>query len=173
MFTFPCYLGFGSHLNKPIVGVITSGFPEWLSSLTGNPYNPSFMPGIFQSLSQRMTFWERLQNTVLTNLIAGQIISHMNKQSDFVRKYLNIDAEIPDLHRNVAAILVNSHYSINGINPTTPGVIEVGGLHINENSDPLSPVSERWFPSFLCSKNRKSRKLLLRVIDTAQILWKK
>ncbi|XP_043518142.1 UDP-glucosyltransferase 2-like [Frieseomelitta varia] len=144
MFTFPCYLGFGSHLNKPIVGIITSGFPEWLSSYIGNPYNPSFTPGIFQSLSQRMTFWERLQNTVLTNLIAGQIISHMNKQSDFVRKYMNIDAEIPDLYRNVAAILVNSHYSINGINPTTPGVIEVGGLHINENSDPLSPEVKKW-----------------------------
>ncbi|KOX67538.1 UDP-glucuronosyltransferase 1-8 [Melipona quadrifasciata] len=144
MFTFPCYLGFGSRLNKPIVGLITSGFPEWLSSLTGNPHNPSFMPGIFQSLSQRMTFWERLQNTVLTNLMSRQIIYHMNKQSDFVRKYMNIDAEIPDLHRNVAAILVNSHYCINGINSMSPGLIEVGGLHINENSDPLSPEVKKW-----------------------------
>lgn len=144
LFAAPCYLAFGRHLNKPVIGIVTSAFHEWLSTLTGNPNNPSFMPGLFSSFGQRMTFWERLHNTFLTNLISWQMNYYLDEQGVYVKKFFNIDAGIPELYQDIAAILVNSHHSINGVRPMTTGVIEVGGLHINENSDPLTPVSKTW-----------------------------
>lgn len=72
---------------------------------------------------------------------------YMNQQAVYVKKFFNIDADISELYQDIAAILVNSHHSINGIRPMTNGVIEVGGLHINENSDPLTPVSKTWLLS--------------------------
>ncbi|XP_033345713.1 UDP-glucuronosyltransferase-like isoform X2 [Bombus vosnesenskii] len=144
LFAAPCYLAFGRHLNKPVIGIVTSAFHEWLSTLTGNPNNPSFMPGLFSSFGQRMTFWERLHNTFLTNLISWQMNYYLDEQGVYVKKFFNIDASIPELYQDIAAILVNSHHSINGVRPMTTGVIEVGGLHINENSDPLTPELKKW-----------------------------
>ncbi|XP_050469962.1 UDP-glucosyltransferase 2-like isoform X2 [Bombus huntii] len=144
LFAAPCYLAFGRHLNKPVIGIVTSAFHEWLSTLTGNPNNPSFMPGLFSSFGQRMTFWERLHNTFLTNLISWQMNYYLDEQGVYVKKFFNIDAGIPELYQDIAAILVNSHHSINGVRPMTTGVIEVGGLHINENSDPLTPELKKW-----------------------------
>ncbi|XP_017754841.1 PREDICTED: UDP-glucuronosyltransferase 1-9-like [Eufriesea mexicana] len=144
LFMMPCYLAFSRHLKAPIVGVMTSGFHDWLSSVTGNPHNPSYMPCLFAPFSQRMTFWERLQNTLLTNMITWKMKYYLSYQDAYVKKYLGMDVVIDDLYQDIGAILVNTHHSIGGINPTTSAVIEVGGLHVNENSSPLSPEVKKW-----------------------------
>lgn len=51
-----------------------------------------------------------------------------------LREYLGND-DMPylgDLARTTSIMLVNTHYSLNGVRPNTPAVIEVGGLHIRE-----------------------------------------
>lgn len=136
----PCYLAFGTYLKTPVVGMITASFLDWVSHRVGNPINLAFTPGIFSPFTERMTFWERLQNTFTTNMIMLNIDYHVNKQKTYVKQYLNIDAEIPELYKNLALILVNSHHSIIGVRTGSTGVIEVGGLHIKENGDPLTPV---------------------------------
>lgn len=144
LFMAPCFLGLGRHLNVPMVGVITSDFHDWLADATGNPHNPSFMPGLFTPYSQRMTFFERLMNTALTNLITMQMNYYMSSQYEQVKKYFGIDVSINELYRDVGVILVNAHHSVNGVKPSTTGVIEVGGLHISEDADPLDPEVKKW-----------------------------
>ncbi|CAL7940604.1 unnamed protein product [Xylocopa violacea] len=144
LFVLPCYLAFGRHLNLPIVGVMTTNFQDWVSHLTGNPHNPSFVPNLFLSLSQPMTFWERVMNTFVTNKVRRDLQYYMSQQSDYVKQYFNIDESIAELHKGIAAILVNSHHSIDGIGQFTQGVIEVGGLHVNEESDPLPQDLQKW-----------------------------
>ncbi|CAK9814493.1 UDP-glucosyltransferase 2 [Anthophora plagiata] len=144
LFVAPCFLIFGTHLKVPIINMVTSSFYEWESTLIGNPHNPSFVPSTFSSFDQRMTFWDRLVNTFLTNLISTQITYHTAKQVDFVKKHFDTNLTIAELYKNVAAVLVNSHHSLNGIKPMTPGLIEVGGLHVQEDSEPLPPEVEKW-----------------------------
>ena len=45
-----------------------------------------------------------------------------------------------DLAKNTSLMLVNTHYSLNGVRPNTPSVIEVGGLHIKDLK-PLDAVN--------------------------------
>lgn len=44
-----------------------------------------------------------------------------------------------DLAKSTSIMLLNTHYSLNGVRPNTPSVIEVGGLHIKEPKK-LDPV---------------------------------
>lgn len=51
-----------------------------------------------------------------------------------LREYFGND-DMPylgDLVKTTSVMLVNTHYSLNGVRPNTPAVIEVGGLHIRE-----------------------------------------
>ncbi|XP_043264519.1 UDP-glucosyltransferase 2-like [Colletes gigas] len=144
LFIAPCFLGFGRHLKVPMIGVIAANFHDWLSNSVGYPHNPSFMPALFAPFGQRMTFYERLVNTFITNTIAVQMTYYMNFQREYVKKYFNIDVPAYELHRDLSAVLVNSHHSLHGVKPTTPGVIEIGGLHVTEDSDPLAPEVKKW-----------------------------
>ncbi|KOC60177.1 Ecdysteroid UDP-glucosyltransferase [Habropoda laboriosa] len=144
LFVAPCYLAFGTHLSAPMIGVMTSSFHEWEASLTGNPHHPSFVPSIFSPFDQQMTFWERLMNTFLTNLISAQLNYQTAKQVDYVKQHFDTNATIAELYKNLAAILVNSHHSVNGIKPMTPGIIEVGGLHVKDETASLPPEVQKW-----------------------------
>ncbi|XP_078051500.1 UDP-glycosyltransferase UGT5-like [Augochlora pura] len=140
----PCYLAFGRHLKVPMIALMTSSFHDWLDDVTGNLNNPSFVPGLFSTFGQRMGFWDRLLNTVLVNYVSYNIAYHMDIMSKHVKDHFDIDVSVRDLHKDVALYLVNSHHSLNGIKPTTNGVVEVGGLHVTENGDPLSPEVKKW-----------------------------
>lgn len=140
LFMSPCYLAFGTYLKVPVIGMITSSFIDWFSHRAGNPINLAITPGLLTSFTERMTFWERLQNTFITNMIMLQTDYYVNKQNSYVKRYMNLDVEIPELYKNLALILVNSHHSVTGVTTKHTGIIEVGGLHLKEDGDPLTPV---------------------------------
>lgn len=91
-----------------------------------------------------MTFWQRMMNLYVSAYISTTLNHHMSKEVDYVKKYFDMDVAIEDLYKDVAAILVNSHHSINGIRPFTPGIIEVGGMHVKHDADPLPPELQKW-----------------------------
>lgn len=144
VFMSPCYLAFGRHLKVPMVSIMTSSFLDWLEDLTGNPHNPAFMPNVFGNYESPMNFWDRLSNTLLTNFISYQMNSRMDVMSKHVRDNFGIDTPARELHKDIALHLINSHHSLNGVGPTTTGVVEVGGLHVTENGNPLSPEVQKW-----------------------------
>jgi glucuronosyltransferase len=47
---------------------------------------------------------------------------------------------IEELERNVSLVIYNNHFSLNGAKPMVPGVIETGGMHIKQTSEPLPKV---------------------------------
>jgi glucuronosyltransferase len=47
---------------------------------------------------------------------------------------------IEELERNISLVIYNNHFSLNGANPMVPGVIEAGGMHIKQTSEPLPKV---------------------------------
>lgn len=59
-----------------------------------------------------------------------------------VERHFGIEVpSVQDLYNNVAVVLVNSHPSVDGVRPMTPGVVEVGGLHVVDHDEDLSSVS--------------------------------
>lgn len=124
-----------------MIGVVTSDVFDWLRDPLGNPSNTAYMPSILSRYDQQMTFWERLKNTLSTVLINVQIAHYTEKQKEYVKEYFGFETTVDDLHKDVAAVLINSHHTVFGVRPMTQGLIEVGGLHVSGESDPLSPVS--------------------------------
>jgi hypothetical protein len=59
-------LGFGSHFNAKIIGMSTLGQIKYLNDLVHNPMPLSIIPHPFLSLSDRMSFSQRLENIIFT-----------------------------------------------------------------------------------------------------------
>lgn len=141
MFASPCYMAFGRHLKVPMVGTVASVFHDWLSEVSANPMNPSYIPNMFSGYSQHMSFKERLTNFLVTHYLSWEFHYYTNKQLKLVNEHFGMNLpHIKDLYNDISLYLVNSHHSLNGIRPMTTNVIEVGGLHLSDEGDPPSPV---------------------------------
>ena len=141
IFFAPCYLAFGRHLKIPMVGVVTSVLYEWMNDPFGNPDNPSFIPGGSLPYSGNMNFFQRLTNTVSSVTVKAMYNYYSSNQNKYVEKYFGPGfPDIYELHKDVSLVLVNSHFSLNGIRPMTTGVVEVGGLHIQFDNEKLPLV---------------------------------
>lgn len=58
-----------------------------------------------------------------------------------MRKHFGPDVpSVRELEKRIAIILVNSHISLNGIKPTIPAAVDVGGLHVYDEGLTLLPV---------------------------------
>ena len=128
-------------MKVPIIGVTASVLLEWHNDPLGNPSSPAFVPGGFSDFSTEMNFWQRLQNVFVSKLITHQF----NDNTKGLKKYVNENfgpgyPSVYELSKDLALVFVNSHYSLNGVRPFTPGVVEIGGLHIEENEEKLIPV---------------------------------
>ncbi|XP_063972367.1 UDP-glucosyltransferase 2-like [Diachasmimorpha longicaudata] len=144
-FTAQCFLALGRHLDAPVVGLVASKLHDWLFDPFANPLNPSYMPSLFSSFTQRMNFWERLTNTLITNVIGLQINYYLREQVEQVEKYFNRRiSSLNELYDDVSLLLVNEHFSINEIKPATPDVIDVGGLHVHDSDQRLTPELQKW-----------------------------
>lgn len=134
-------MAFGRHLNVPVIGLTASVLLEWHNDAVGNPNSHSFIPGGMTGFSSEMNFWERLQNTFLSKMITIDFNHQVESQKRFIDKYIGAGyPSIYELAREMSLVLVNSHYSLNGVRPFTPGVVEIGGVHVQDNEEKLLPV---------------------------------
>ena len=114
---------------------------DFMNDPFGNPMNPSFIPSSLVSYDQNMNFWQRVLNTISTIFMKSIYNYHIRKQDKFVKKYFgNGYTNVYDLQKDVALVLVNSHFVLNGIRPMTHAVVEVGGLHIQDEGEKLPQV---------------------------------
>ncbi|XP_011056896.1 PREDICTED: UDP-glucuronosyltransferase 1-9-like [Acromyrmex echinatior] len=146
LFAAPCYMAFGRHLKVPMVATVASVFHDWLSEMSANPMNPSYIPHMFSGYSQHMNFKERLTNFLVIHYLSWQFHYYTNaEQLKLINEHFGMNLQhITDLYNDVSLYLVNSHNSLNGIRPMTTNVIEVGGLHLSDEGDPLSPEVQKW-----------------------------
>ena len=88
-----------------------------------------------------MNFPQRVLNTVNIFLMKFIFRYYSQAQNEYVKKYLGPGfPSVYELHRNLSLLLINTHYSINGLRPLANGVIEVGGVHIQDNGEKLPLV---------------------------------
>lgn len=126
----------------PVVGVTTTSLYPWQHDIIGNPENLAISPNNLYEVSSDFTsFWTRLTNAYygLTSKFDYLHITH--SQDEILRQHYGPNApSVREFEKNVSLILMNSFFPINGIKPMTTGLIEVGGLHIQNEGPTLNDV---------------------------------
>ncbi|XP_023245843.1 uncharacterized protein LOC106639852 [Copidosoma floridanum] len=145
-FTANCYFGLGYIFKVPVLAVSTAAEFPWISDFIGNDDNLAYVPNTFYHSIGELNYWGRVENFVTYFMELRKYHSATAKiQTEAMRKYLSSDIpDIREVEKNVALTLVNSNPIISGIKPITPSLVQVAGLHIEENDETLSPELKEW-----------------------------
>lgn len=136
-------LAFGNYYNAPVVAISAFGASKWTTDLVGTPNFPSYVPHTLNHYTDRMTFWERMYNS-LTYWYEDFVhpFYFIPMQQEFMEK-LFPDAKnwpsLEEIRRNVSLVLLNTHTTLGTPRPYAPNMIEVGGMQIQKNVEPLPP----------------------------------
>ncbi|XP_033210442.1 UDP-glucuronosyltransferase-like [Belonocnema kinseyi] len=145
-YTISCFNGLGRVFNVPVITATpTLEFP-WISRQIGNPFSTAFFSTLFMMKAEIKTFWDRLHNTVQTHVALYRFFSRTDDtHTEAMRKFLSTDMPtIREIEKEVALSIVNSHYTLQGVRPNTPAIIEVAGIHIEEDNSTLNMDLKRW-----------------------------
>nr|CAH7741477.1 unnamed protein product [Callosobruchus chinensis] len=145
MFNSDCFLGLADIFNVPVIGLSSCTLMPWSSDRFANPIDTGYIPNNLLALSDRMSFLERVENTVVTTLhrFYFNYIMNANDRS-IAKKYLGEEgSNIDNAIKRSSLMLVNTHFSLNLPRPFVPNIIEIGGVHIGE-SKPLPEHLEKW-----------------------------
>lgn len=141
IFNSEALIGLGRHFNaKAVVGMSTFGASLWTNNLVGNPSPLSFVPHPFLSYTHKMSFNERLQNTLLTGYeMLSMHYSYYPRQAKlFHETFPRIATPFDQVLRNdVGLMLLNTHFTLGYPRPYLPNVVEVGGLNIKREETHL------------------------------------
>lgn len=99
--------------------------------MVGNPSLPSYTPEMLMSFPAKMTFMQRLKNTIF-NIVynINQQILFYPKQNELLKKYISNDINLEDALFNVSLVLLNTHESIAFPSSTVPCMKLIGDTHI-------------------------------------------
>lgn len=103
-----------------------------LDSMLGNPLEPAYVPSLLFDYPQKMTFFQRVSNTLTTYFLAFHLLHSMLDAAaeDAVKlKLWDQKPDFPGLISNASLVFYNSNPILGGVRPTTPNTIEIGGLH--------------------------------------------
>lgn len=140
-FNTDCFLSLVHKLGSPFIMISSSIMMPWNSIHMGNPDNPSYIPNHFMDYSDKLSFFERVENTVIN--IFDQIIYKFPMQwigQNFVTEAFGEMIPLNEIAKNASLLFLNSHFTLNLPKPLVPGIIELSGLHIG-TPKPLSKVS--------------------------------
>ncbi|XP_065364276.1 UDP-glycosyltransferase UGT5-like isoform X4 [Calliphora vicina] len=133
-------LGLGAHFQCPIIISFMVRPIFSINTMVGNPEQPSYVPTLFANLKQPLDFGDRVRN-YLANFVEHNFIeSYMRKRMQELYGY-NFPADryppLEEVYKNVSLVLTNHHFSQGPIRPNVPALIEIGGIQIKEQPDPL------------------------------------
>ncbi|KAK9870917.1 hypothetical protein WA026_009879 [Henosepilachna vigintioctopunctata] len=139
MFNSDCFLPINHKLNIPIIGMSSSALLPWMYGRFGIPTNPSYMTNIILDHPKRLSFVQRLENTVITGLERLFFYQWRNRRdTQIARSYFKEDIpHVSEFAKNASLMLVNSHFTLNNAQTYPPNVIEVGGIHLPEKNETL------------------------------------
>lgn len=135
-FTTDCFLGFAHRFKVPTVALSSAVLFSTVNDRFGNPANPAHVPNPFLGYGSRMTFTERLFNTLADLYMSWARSYYYDSPANWIAKR-TFGRDMPSLDKlakNTSLVLVNSHFSLHRPRPAVPAVVEVGGLHIKPAS---------------------------------------
>lgn len=98
----------------------------------------SYIPNPFLSFTDRMTFTERLTNTIINRCEDFMYnFLHLPNQKRLYNKYFpNAKKSFYEMYKSSAIIFLNNHVSSSAARPYLPNMIEIGGIHV----EPAKPL---------------------------------
>lgn len=140
-FNSDCFLTMVKKFGIPVVRAHSCKPMPWTSNRYGNPNNPAHMPNHFMHFSQKMTFFERVENTMLSLYHSAfyNFVLMTNDRTVSMKYFGDLGATIHNDILNDSLLLLNTHYSLNLPVALVPNIIAVGGIHIGK-SKALSKV---------------------------------
>ncbi|EAT35941.1 AAEL011937-PA [Aedes aegypti] len=128
-------LGLANHYDVPAIVFSSTATNKFSNEMVANPHNPAYNPISSLGYSDRMSFDQRLWNTLVS--ISEQFnykylylpSQEVVYQRHFAKKNL---PPLLDVIHNVSVVLVNSNPMINYPRPVVPSMIEVGGMHLKK-----------------------------------------
>lgn len=140
----------GHKFNAPVINLapamIWSSVSKWLHV----PSTFSYIPNVCLMSSGKISFIERLKNTI-TGVLQLYVEDYMylpliktvmNKH--FTYKGWETRPQLEQMLNNVSVTLMNAHHTVGMPRPYLPGIIEVGGMHIREPK-PLPQVRKTYY----------------------------
>lgn len=130
-FDSDCVLGFVHLLQVPYVGISSCVLMPWLHDRVSMPDLPSFVPNEFVGMSERMSYAERFTSWLMVKSLKLMYrLVELNDNRLVAERFGPGIPDVAELARNVSLVLVNTHYSLHGPRPTSPQLVEIGGVHI-------------------------------------------
>ncbi|XP_078600687.1 UDP-glucuronosyltransferase 2C1-like [Branchiostoma floridae x Branchiostoma japonicum] len=146
-FMCPCGAIVAAYLGVPHVALIR-GDPSGLDGrATGVPRPPSYVPSIISPFTDRMTFKERVQNTVMScavPMVFKWFLEGAN--NDLVIKYLGEKETLLGVMGKTDVWLYQTGVLLDLPSPSMPNMVNVGGINARESS-PLSEDLELFMQS--------------------------
>ncbi|KAH8378400.1 hypothetical protein KR093_011156 [Drosophila rubida] len=136
-------IGIAHKLKVPVV--VASSMYQWevFYSMLGNPRELAYVPniGVLAKIGSTLTFGQRLQSLMAFSMTRLFTFFMENDNAAIYYELYGEDPDMPkyeEINRNVSLVLFNTHGLSEGpIRPNMPGVIEVGGIQVKEQPDPL------------------------------------
>jgi glucuronosyltransferase len=129
-----CFLGFVHKFKAPLIHICTFSGLDYMGHWVGNPNSYAHIPSPFLEFSDKMSFWERMVNTVMgTSLRLLRNHYYLPRQNAIMLKHFNNSMDLPSLseiEHTTSILLTNEHFSTSYPKPLMPSVVQVGGIHV-------------------------------------------
>lgn len=132
------FQGIAEHFDCVIISFTTFGAVKWVDDMTSNQSPNSYVTNPFLRYTDKMTFSERLINTV-SNIFESTLFELLHKplQRSLYKKYFpNAKRTFDEIYKSSAIYLMNTHVSSAFARPYLPNMIEICGIHV-EPAQPL------------------------------------
>ncbi|CAH1101262.1 unnamed protein product [Psylliodes chrysocephalus] len=125
------HTAFAEHFKAPLICFTSQPLMEWNYHLVGNVKLPSMSPLFATPFEKHMTFFERLQNSLLSihDCVYKELRYYPDQQA-LVDKYFPNKIDLKKVYTNTEMLLLFSHPLTTGPSLTTSAVVEVGGFQI-------------------------------------------
>lgn len=143
--TTPMFAPIATIFDAPIIGVCPMIMFPWLNDVMGVETKTSYMPNVFNHFTDHMSFFQRL-NYFLTSLFVSSFMNwlYIGKIQKVNKHYYGIQTEsLIESMANISMIMTNNYHSMLLNLPKVPGIVEIGGIHI-EKEKPLSKVNKKY-----------------------------
>ncbi|CAH2232697.1 jg5322 [Pararge aegeria aegeria] len=120
-------------VKAPVIGLSSCVLMPWSAERMGVSDNPSYVPVVATALTPTMTLLERMENTFWRTYFKlwFRYSVQAEEQALIEKAFGRHIPAFANLGRNISLMLVNTYHALNGATPHVPGLVEVGGMHLN------------------------------------------
>jgi hypothetical protein len=138
-----CTLLLAEVFDAPFIYLNCFSPTPWLLYAIGSPLAADHFPNP-AGIRDRMNLWQRTYNTLTS--VGGlyfhrwYVMSMMDRVASQVLGKNNLTSVVDIKSRYLSLLMTNTHFSINFQLPTSPAVVEVGGMHLSGKLKKLPKV---------------------------------